>query len=1190
MDRLRSLLLQLGLLSASVFGCPARSQADEFCAQLSAAAGKQSQLDRLQGEKIGTGDALADDLGSERWHSKFKISEFDVCLITKTIVDLEYTCEKALPSLADARRALAELEKKIRVCLPDLAGGEHDSDYVILRSSAVSIDMALSGRSSTTLDATSIIPIVRLKLAQGTAAQGINELYVRFSDAATAGHQDPTKVEGLAAQLIAEVEKAFGADSSELLKYLPAIALNNRLNSKYDEASKFSSRAINIWDHSDKTSKFNIDTEFSALVISLEKAGRTREALAVAKRLHQSRLERFGAANEETITTLRNIGDMLQQVGRVNEASAAFEQALALLERDPASDAAMLKSLTYRVAGQQQRAGNDAIAERLLKKAAGYEENALKEENDDDKAFFFFAREEPQMRIALAEFYQRNGRVVDAERELKAGLKLITGIIGERSEGTIPIRTKLGEFYAARGQAEAAIAQYRSAAAAAQQPSQKVELLSLEGVALAKSGRFQQASVVMNDALAKLAGLEDPDVTEIYFLPELISVDLKLGHAKEAAERSRRMLDLLAKLTAQEELLDLARRDRGSSEASARMDYARALLALKKSAEGCKEGEAATRIFKAINLEDLSSQQALDRSPSAPGEQFTQAALGVLYECTGSTPSARDTLFEYAQTLELKKAARSISQQALRAQLGDGAIAALLRDQQDFTLRRTALADQLAKVRGEDGDSGGKAVALQEAITKLDGELRGVEQHIETQFPEFEQLLRFKVVSAAEAVAELHDNEALLYILSEKDATYLWVLTKNDSRLVRSSVGTSSASDKVRALRCGLDGAAWAGDGEARCQTLLANSFTAADAANGKPLPFDLAKAHEFYAALFNQIEDIIKDKDLLIVPSGPLTQLPFQVLVTTSPTKDDYKSTAWLIRNHAITVLPAVSSLKALRGTAKPSTATRPMIAFANPKLDGDAKKKGNDLRKRLAHYRQDCALPLLLEEEVLRFSMAGFGTDSTIADVKALEPVPGTAMIACDIARDDVFAGSDVLLGARATEAQLKELNKSGELAKYKIVQFATHGLTAGQIAGMTEPGLILTPPLDKPTDADDNGYLTASEITELKLDADWVILSACNTAAGGGAGDEALSGLARAFFYAQARALLVSHWSVNEAAAVKLVTAAVRSQKDAGVGRSQALRSAMLGLIDSGSEREAHPAYWAPFVVVGEGRAAK
>jgi hypothetical protein len=101
--------------------------------------------------------------------------------------------------------------------------------------------------------------------------------------------------------------------------------------------------------------------------------------------------------------------------------------------------------------------------------------------------------------------------------------------------------------------------------------------------------------------------------------------------------------------------------------------------------------------------------------------------------------------------------------------------------------------------------------------------------------------------------------------------------------------------------------------------------------------------------------------------------------------------------------------------------------------------------------------------------------------------------------------------------------------------------------------------------------------------------VIISACNTAAGGAEGAEALSGLARAFFYAGARALLVSHWAVASDATVKLITGAMeRMASGSGVGRAEAMRQSMLALIDKGTDYEAHPAFWAPFVVVGEGAA--
>jgi CHAT domain-containing protein len=153
----------------------------------------------------------------------------------------------------------------------------------------------------------------------------------------------------------------------------------------------------------------------------------------------------------------------------------------------------------------------------------------------------------------------------------------------------------------------------------------------------------------------------------------------------------------------------------------------------------------------------------------------------------------------------------------------------------------------------------------------------------------------------------------------------------------------------------------------------------------------------------------------------------------------------------------------------------------------------------------------------------------------------------------------------------------------------------VVTGEVKGSAEPGLILTPPPKGTSDPKalelDDGFLTASEIAALKLDADWVILSACNTAGAQGEGAEVLSGLARAFFYAGARALLVSQWEVDSGAAVQLTTRAFTELKaHPEVGRAEAFRLSMKKLIESGNLADAHPSRWAPFIVVGEGAASK
>jgi CHAT domain-containing protein len=268
-------------------------------------------------------------------------------------------------------------------------------------------------------------------------------------------------------------------------------------------------------------------------------------------------------------------------------------------------------------------------------------------------------------------------------------------------------------------------------------------------------------------------------------------------------------------------------------------------------------------------------------------------------------------------------------------------------------------------------------------------------------------------------------------------------------------------------------------------------------------------------------------------------------------------RDTAWLAKRHALVTLPSVANLKALRRYPAKGGAAEPFAGFGDPVLGGAGSARGS------------------------RSVASVFRGQSPNADaLRTLSPLPAAAGELKALAAALGASPADVHLRERATEARVKSL----DLSRKRVLAFATHALMAGDM-GSGEPGLVFTPP--STAGERDDGYLAASEAALLDLRAEWIILSACNTAAGKTPGAKGLSGLARAFFLAGARSLLVSHWSVWDDAAGRITTSTIKAyQANPGLGRAEALRQAALAVMqDASSPRFAHPAAWAPFVLVGE-----
>jgi len=911
--------------------------------------------------------------------------------------------------------------------------------------------------------------------------------------------------------------------------------------------------------------------------------GRYGEAEPLFKRALAARERVLGTEHPGTLTSVSNLARLYESQSRYDEAEPLYQRALAGSQRALGPEHRHTLTSVNDLAMLYEAQGRYDEAEPLYKRALSASERVLGLEHPDTLTSV----------NNLGGLYQTQHRYDEAEPLLKRAFAARERVLGGEHPDTLISVNNLGGLYKTQGRYDKAEPLYKRALAGRERvlgPEHPNTLTSVNNLARLHEGqgRYDEAEPLYQRALAgfeRVLGLEHLNtLTSVNNLASLYQTQGRYGEAEPLYKRA---------LVARERVLGPEHPDTlGSVNNLAtvhfeQQDWPRAVALWRRSTAGI-----AGRTQRAT----LDTGQAVTGKRKSEVEQLGWQFSGLVKAMHRLTPEGRGPddaasreMFQTAQWALSSEAAQSLAQMAARGAKGDGALAKVVRERQDLVAEwqkqdvwRNSVLGQEAGKRDAKAESENAA-----KLTAIDKQIAKIDQRLKAEFPDYFAFASSEPLSVEEAQAQLGADEALVLFLDTMEwkptpeETFIWVVTKADVRWVRSDLGTPALTREVEALRCGLDADAWA---ESRCADLTGKNTTGA-------LPsFDHARAHRLYEALFGQVAALIKGRHLLIVTSGPLTQLPFQVLVAAPPPANgDHKSTAWLVRDHALTVLPAVSSLKALRRTGRPSAATKPLLGFGNPLLDGPSSRYAANAQ--LAREKQSC--PKTAGERAgaqheLRHGVTPIEARGGLANVSLIRhqaPLPETADELCGVARDMGADASEMRLGGRATEREVKTLSENGKLAQYRVVHFATHGVMAGELRGSAEPGLILTPPSE--ASEDDDGYLSAGEIAGLKLDADWVILSACNTAAGGTSNAEALSGLARAFIYAQARALLVSHWAVDSDATVKLITSAMREiAQDKAVGRAEALRRAMIALIDKGDPHEAHPAVWAPFIVVGEG----
>jgi CHAT domain-containing protein/tetratricopeptide (TPR) repeat protein len=841
-----------------------------------------------------------------------------------------------------------------------------------------------------------------------------------------------------------------------------------------------------------------------------------------------------GPDHPDVATPLTGLAHLNSLQGRYADAESLYKRALAIVEKDRGRDHREVANALNGLAEVYHSQGRYADAEPLLKRSLTIAEKALGPDHLDVATSL----------NNLARNYIDPGRYADAEPLLKRSLAIMVNARGPDHPNIAHPLNGLAWLYIDQGRyadAEPLLKRALAISENALGPDHPAVAMSLDNLAHRYSvqGRYADAEPLIKRALAileKALGRDHPDVAK--------------------------------------SLNNLARNysDQGS--------YAEAL--------------------------------PLVQTTIAHGGAYPFVAVPVLFGAQGhgliSAAQALDDALNVVQEASQSSAAAAVSNLAVRLAAGSDRLAQLVRKDQDLAAEAQTLDKRiLAAVSKEPAKRDGVAEQrTRDRLAAVATERQALRTVFAAEFPDYTALSDPWPLTVKDIQGLLSDNEALVLWSAGDKQSYVFALTHDNSAWKTIPLGAQTLSEKVAAFRHGLDVEAL-GRGLERVECAQAEAdrrglsriecseaITAECAqasANDRGMGriecrrelFDLAVAHELYITLLGPVEALVKGKrDLLVVPSGALTALPFHLLVTEKPVvavpasrnpKDlaIYRDAAWLLKRQTITVMPSVSSLKALRVFARKYRATKPMVGFGDPIFDPDELK---------APVEQRTANRTATQTRGYGEFWQGVAGDR--AKLSSLPRLPDTADELKAIAANLGAAASDIHLRAEASVTTVKRT----PLADYRIVYFATHGLVAGDVKGLAEPSLALTIPA-QPSDFD-HGLLTASDVAQLKLNADWAVLSACNTIAGDKPGAEALSGLARAFFYAGARALLVSHWSVDTNAATRLTISTFDYLKaDPTIGRAEALRRAMLAYMSDASDpRNAYPAFWAPFEIVGEG----
>jgi CHAT domain-containing protein/Tfp pilus assembly protein PilF len=1051
-----------------------------------------------------------------------------------------------------------------------------------------------------------------VKQAEAAAA-----LINQSAELAKAGKLDEAIL--LTQRALAILEKAAGPDHPTVAMAIDYLAPLYVRQGRYDEAAALGKRAVAIREKTLGPNHLDVATALNTLARIYSRQGRYAEAEPLDKRALAIREKALGPDHQNVALSLNNLAAVYDHQGRHAEAETLYKRALAIREKALDPGHPDLATSLDNLAAVYVNQGRHAEAEPLYKRALTIREKALGPDHQDVAISL----------NNLAGLYEDQGRYAGAEPLYKRSLAIWEKTLGADHQNVATSLNNLAVLYDHQGRYAEAEPLYKRALAIREKAlgaDHPDVALSLSGLAVlyTAQGRYADAELMLKRALAireaKLAPNHPSVATSLSNLADIYRLQGRYAEAEQLLKRALAILEktlgpdhptiatalnnLAALYTSQDRYADaepLFRRALAILEKAFGSDhpnvsqtlnnlaqlydrqgrYADAEPIIKRSLAIWEKTLGASHPNIAVLLNNLAGNFGEQRrwgdalplvqKTMASGRAVPGVAVPVLFGAQGkgliSAARAIDDGLDVVQRASQSPAAAAVNKLAVRLAAGSGRLAQLVRKDQDLAGETERLDKALvAAVSTEPGqrDAAGEQ-RIRDRLAAIATERQAFEKVFAAEFPDYAALSHPQPLAAKEIQALLSDGEALLVYTTGQENSFVFTVTRTSAAWTPILLEESALLQKVAAFRRGLDVDA------------LQQS-----AKEGKPVLFDLGLANELYAALIGPVENQIKDaRHLLIVPAGPLTSLPFHLLVAEKPAtaipqlKDigSYRDAAWLIKRQAVSVLPAIASLKALRAPVRQGGAAKPMVGFGDPVFDPAARTKaGSQTAGRRAPVTPGYS-DVWRGENIDRTRLA-----------QALLPLTGTADEIRAVAAKLGASAADIHLQQDASETTVKRTS----LADYRIVYFATHGLVAGDVKGLAEPSLALTLP-QTPTELDD-GLLTASEVAQLKLNADWVVLSACNTAAADKPGAEALSGLARAFFYAGARALLVSHWSVDSEAATRLTTSTFAIMAaDPKLGRAEALRSAMLAYMnDRGSPLNAYPAFWGPFSIIGEGAA--